>query len=350
MRQTVVNNISIDYPEYITWCNDTYPIVVSSSTPNVGAEITVISPDGDSRTIRHLSELNNLTFYLDDIILALLGENISAWTVQMSLYQGSNQVGYFSFSMKVLIGKSFSTRSHGCKETILIYDLAELTKVQIYAPENGIITVSGHNYTVYEGLNSLNLSFLAPTIGSAPISMCLRDGVTPPVCEITGVDSIDPFSSLVYFSAHAGSQAVTIQGGDVFKRETIYPICHSLQYIESCDSDFVELRYTSADGETRFIGGKPISLTDSATQQEYAVMNTDLWISPHAVVTSSNQVLKIFVPNCPKDAWLQDIVRSEHVYIRNYAGDWVQVRLKTLSITSNNEDLNNYELEIYISE
>lgn len=342
MRTKRINHTEVIYPEKVIWLQDSNVIQLSSDTRTVGAQITVTHPSGENKTVRYLSELHTLVFTLDDILLSLHDDNIGRYTVEVEVYENGSQSGQISFAVQVLNGKTYQDRSHGTSRVIYIYNPDELTKLQIYSPENGTVSVSSSSYDIYEGLNQLNLGWVTDSL-----YLCMSGESSQPITYITSATGTSPYSGLVELQFETASDEGE-SGGDIWGSKVTFPICNKLEMVDHCDDyNFCELCYTDADGCIRYLGGKVIEQNDKAESSIYKRVETQVYKNvPRKKINSLERTIKIGFTNIDKNAYPEDILISENVYFRNYQGEWKQCYLKTDSISVNNDDFIDFELEI----
>lgn len=351
MRTQYVSHTLVTYPEQIAWLNDTNVIVLESSD-KVGATITITTPTFEVKTLTYFSELNKLTFTLDEILLALYNENTSAWNVDIALYENSLPAGSLGFAINVYNGKSFISRSHGMQSVYYVYSPDELIKLNVYSPRNGVAICGQYSFYCYEGLNSYNLSSVIQNEGEYTLRL-QGSNQTPPTAIVVSAENITPTTADVIFTYTPGFDPDTTYGGDLwFEGQQIFPVNKKIIYQTHCDSyNFIELRYTDTDGCTRFLGGKVMEETDDANDEAFNKLNTNIWRhNPSRWIKSSSKSVKIGFHDIEKEAYPQDILYSDTIYARAWDGEWQEVRLKTTSLTQNDDETSDFEIEIYMHE
>ena len=356
MRNYNGNGILAEYPDKVVWIQDSNVVNVHAADPGgkVGAEITVRHPGGvETRRIRYMGELSQLLFVLDDALAALHDYNIGQYTCQVDLYLDGVQVDSFSFNFQLLDGKSFTNRSHAISRTIYIYDLDELAKLQIYSPETGIFAVTGGTFILREGLNQYNLT--SNITANGEYSACLQSGYQLPVAQITGDTPERPWLHDLYWTVTGdGTQPTKFDGGDVWWKGEVFPICHTIVVDDSCSGDdFVELRYRDADGCERYLGGRLVKEVNKAETQSYTRTETTNAFRniPRRRISGTSRAVTVGFSDIATDAYPQDIRYSEEVYMRMYDGEWWPVVVASDSITTKgSQDTQDFELEIIISE
>lgn len=351
MRQTNISTIYIDYPEELVWKNDSTVIKLSGSN-NIGGKVTITEPAGRNYVLEYHSDQKTLLFYLDDAIKALYDDNLGAWSCTIVGYDNGIPLGSFSFNFNVLNGKSFITRSHGVTSTIYVYDTFELMKLQVFSPQQGIAVCGQQGFNCYYGLNQFNLSTAITTNGE--YNLCLRDSnQTPPLVNISGVDPIDPTSSLVHFTVSSPSLINATYGGDVFEpNKVIFPICHKIIYQDHCnDYHFGEISYTDLDGMRRYLGGKVISDSDDVKTESYITSNIDVYkTTPNRFIINRTKTIKLGLFDIEKSAYPYDLLNSDSIQYKGWDGEWYSCTLKTQTLTREDEDTYDFELEIIVSQ
>jgi len=350
MRTQLISSTTVTYPNSVIWLHDSNVIKLDSSYP-VGAEITVTAPDSESKTLVYKSDFTSLSFFLNDTIAELYGDSLSYWTIRVRVFENTSLVGTFNFATKVLNGRSFITRSHGAAETIYVYSYEDLYKVQLYTPANGQVAIGNWTNTCYEGINGYNLQSVLTSTGEYSIC-CSSSTTTPSSVSIIGIDPEEPTISSVEFQVTSGYDPNAKQGGDIWGSRTIFPICHKIIYEEVCDNfKFAELRYIDADGCTRFLGGKLISEVETVNDESWSTTTTEVYKhNPSRWIQSANNVIKVAFSDIERNAYPTDILYSDKIWMKNWEGEWKQVRLKTTNLTTTDEEYLDFELEVYTHE
>lgn len=356
MRTYTRNNVKVTYPENVVWLGDSNCVTIESmsTSDKVGAEIIIRHPAGvQTRTIRHLSELPRLLFVLDDALLALMDDNIGQYTAQVNVYNNGDFSFTRTFTFQLLDGKSFTNQSHAISRTIYIYDPTELVKLQVFSPQSGVFRIGQNTLPLTRGLNQFNLSSLITNYGN--YEFCLEDNTVPPIAVISGDVANSPTSSTLYFSTvqGGGSTSAEVDGGDVWKyMESIFPVCYTLVYDEGCwNYDFVELMYKDCDGCNRYLGGKLSSETNKVSGSGYERTDgTNVYRNiPRRHIETTQRTIKVGFLDIAKNAYPQDILYSDEVYMRMYNTEWWPIVINDESITTNRDDNFDFELNITIS-
>lgn len=356
MRTYTGTHVQVDYPDSVIWLQDSNVVNIRALNPQhtVGADIIIRHPGGtETRNIRHISEMNQLLFVLDDALAALHDENIGQYSCQIDTYVNGQADSTLTFAFQLLDGKSFTNRSHAISRTIYIYDLSELNKVQIYSPGNGHFTVNGTNLALYEGLNQYNLSTYIQGQGS--FTVCLTSDAQGPIAQITGDTHINPNSSYLYWSVQGGGGGgESIDGGDIWQQIEVFPVCHTIVVDTSCNgNDFAELMYRDCDGCIRYIGGKILKEANKAETKKYVRTETTNAFRniPRSKITGTSRSITVGFNDIATNTYIQDIRYSEDVWMRMYNGEWWPVVVATDSITvKGQEETQDVELDIIISE
>ena len=348
MRTTTISGFTINYPEDIIWVSDHTALTVSASFP-VGATVNIIHPQGEVKTLTYMSPLNELTFYLDTALRTLHNDNIGDYQCQVLLYNNNNYATTFSFYFKLYDGKSFQDRTHGNSQYIYLYEPDEAIKVNFYSPSNGTAVIGNSTFTITKGLNSLNLSSIITTAGTYQICFHDTSNETLNVWIISDTP-VDPYDHELTFTSSVEVQNA-MQGGDIFSKRTIFPICHTIELVERCPNySSVELIYTDCDGCRRYLAGNIITDTSSVSRTGYTNLDESVYKDvPRATLIDGSQLVKIGFSDIDLRANYRDILYSENLYIRrNYDDEPIPVRLKTDSLAVQaNEEYADFELEIY---
>ena len=355
MRETTITSgqitINVTYPEDIVWLNDNFSIELNGPM-EVGGQVRVEDPAGESYMLEYYSETDKLMFYLDDAIRALFGDNIGTWRCTVTGFHQGIPMGSFTFTFKVLSGKSFITRSHGISSTIYVYNPDELYKLQVYSPAAGAATCGQWGFNIYRGLNQVNLTSAIRQTGE--YSLCIRDSnAIPPVGQVVVDIPVTPYKSTITIAMVSESQTLTVYGDDVYDHhKKIFPICHTIKYVEHCnDFSFGEIMYRDLDGMQRYLGGKVILDTDDVKEETY--INTSLEIyktNPNRYVKSHTKVIKLALNDIDKDAYPHDLIYSDKLFYRSFDGEWRHCSLKTTNLKREDETSYDLELEIIVSQ
>lgn len=341
----------ITYPDEIIWKNDSNVIQVTSSQDQVGAQVTIEDPAGNSYTLEYYSDLNSILFYLDDAIRALYNDNIGVWRCRVTCFDEGIPISEFSFTFYVLDGKSFITRSHGVSSVIYVYNPDELYKLQVYSPQQGVATCGQYGFNVYNGLNQFNLS--SAITQSGEYQLCLRDSnQVPPVANVVIDTPETPFKTVITWQAII-TPPQTTTGGDVFNpNKVIFPICHKIIFQDHCnDYNFGEIAYTDLDGMLRYLGGRIIEDTDDVTSESYINSSLDIYkTNPNRFISKHEKTVKLALIDIDKEAYPNDIMYSESVMYRCWDGEWRNCSIKTKNITRKDDEYVDMELEIIVSQ
>lgn len=352
MRTYQLSNTTITYPDPIIWIYDSNVIELESTGP-VGAEIIVTEPTGESKTLIYYSELSKLMFTLDDIILSLFKDNLSPWGIRVTVYENHVSTGSLSFAVTVYNGKSFITRCHGLQSTYYAYNTDELQKMQVYSCGNGSATMGQYGYNCYKGINSYNLTGpIHNTEGTYELRL-QGNHQTPPTAVVEGASPVDPTTSVINFSWTSGWDPDSTYGGDIWNDNVlVFPCTKKVIYETHCsDYSFIELMYIDTDGCRRFIGGKLAQEEDEVKDSAVNELDTDVWShNPHRWINSSAKTIKVAFSDIEKAAYPEDIMYSDQIWMRDWTGEWQEVRLKSTKFEQKGEDYLDFELEIYTHE
>lgn len=350
MRQVTVGVYTIIYPESIVWLKDNNTISITSGYGPFDASITIKNPRNtleDTITITHSTPLKDILFDLGECFRYLYkpGDDPSMlgnWSIEVNLDGGSFQ-NYFSFNVQVYDGISFSTKTHGTSNVINIYDAEDLSNVYVYSPVSGEAVIGTSTYQIQAGINQLDLS----NDVEGDTQLCLHSSLTyPPIASITGDIAVTPYSSDIYFTAEEQADPGTMDGGSLWNRKQIFPICYSIRLIEPCDTyPFAYIRYINSDGVYRYIGGKVLSIDDSSTLENYNIPRTLIYnAAPRYTITESSKIIKIGSEITPDDE-ISDILYSSKLWIKDINGEWIDCQLNKTNITDN---LNEGDIELEI--
>ena len=351
MRTTNIGSALIEYPDELIWKQDSTAIRVSG-VQNIGATIVIANPEQNYYVLEYYSDQDELLFYLDDAIRALWTDNIAAWYCKVIVYSNEILVGTaMNFNFNVLDGKSFISRSHGISSTIYVYDPSELYKLQVFSPQQGIVSCGQFSSYCYYGLNQYNLMQYITQEGE--YQLCLRDSnQVPAQVNISGDIPVDPNSSIITFSVLQAPVNQTY-GGDVFSpNKVIFPICHKIIFQDHCDDyNFGEIAYTDLDGMRRYLGGKVIQDKDEVKSESYFTSNVDIYNRiPNRYLTSHEKTLTLYLSDIEKNAYPHDLIYSQSMQYKGWDGQWRPCALKTSQLIRKDEDYYDIELEIIISQ
>ena len=339
MRHTTVGNFNIEYPEFLVYLYDNNVISIANGVGNVGVHISVNSPTGEQKQLEYYSSNHILLITLSDIMVSMHNGNISTYSVVMELYENDVLTEHFTFTFKIIEGKSFTNRSHFEQSTMYIYNPDELAKVFIFSPENATATVNGYNYQVNEGINALNLTGVITTPGEYTI--CLTSTASQPMVVISNVtDSInEPVVQLQYNSGAA-------------PYSTILPICHTLVFEEACpDFNVFEIRYVNNEGCIRHLAGRLMEESNRSDDINYNTLTTQIYHTlPLQYISENERTVKVAYEEIAYNAFISDIMTSQSVQYRSYNGEWYDCSIMTDKIvTEPKEDFCDFTLEFIIS-
>lgn len=351
MRQTTISNITVTYPDAITWLHDNICVTLNGTLGNqkVGAEITVTNTaTGGVRTLRHLSELNTLVFPLNDSFMSLWKDN-SAYNVVVKLYNGSWSAGSFGFDTEVLNGQTLPLRRHGSTRTIYAYSEEDLHKVQVLWPASGAVGVGGCSFVVpYEGILGLDLRNCVT--GTGQWNMCYDSAAKNPspqdsesgmagvsIVDVNGITTTGAVAQLWF--ADTSGEIGQDKGGGIWDDEK-FPMesyCIRLIYEEPCDGgfDFFKVRYTDTDGCIRYLGGRILEQTTDRDAENYYRLDADSVLRniSRRHITSSSGTVKVGYDSLRRDSYWTDILLSDKVEFLNYNGDWVECSVVSDKVT-----------------
>ena len=352
MRNTIVGVYTIIYPEPICWLKDNNTISITSGYGSFTASITIKSPRNtleDTITITNRTPLKNLLFDLGESFRYLYkpGDNPSMlgnWSIEINLDGGSFQ-DYFSFNIQVYDGISFSTKTHGTSNVINIYDTEDLSNVYIYSPVNGKAVIGANTYPIQSGINVLDLSNDVDN----DTQLCLYSADDyPPIASITGDIAVTPYSSDIYFTVEEQEDPGTMDGGSLWNRKQIFPMCYNINLIEPCDTyPFAYIRYINSDGVYRYFGGKVLIIDDSSTLENYNIPRTLIYnAAPRYTISESSKIIHIG-SEVTLEEEISDILYSSKLWIKDINGDWIDCQLNKTNITDNLQE-GDIELEIIV--
>lgn len=351
MRTQQIQTIWVTYPDTIVWKNDSSVIELTGSA-GVGGEIIITSPEGNSYTLEYHSNQTRLLFFLDDAIKALYNNNLGSWSCKVIAYDQGIPIGTLNFIFYVLNGKSYITRTHGVSSTIYVYDREELKKLQVFSPSQGIAVCGQTGLNCYYGLNQFNLYNEIQNSGVYELE--IRDSnMTPPQAIVAGVDPVDPSTSSVTISVTMPQPANTIYGSDIFdQKKKIFPITHRIIFQDVCpDYSFGEIAYTDLDGMRRYLGGKIVSDTDDVKTESYITSNIGIYKTiPNRYVTNRTKTIKLAFFDIEKNAYPYDLMNSDAIQFKGMDGEWHSCSLKTQSLTREDKDYYDFEIEIIVNQ
>lgn len=325
MRQKYLSGTSmwIDYPDALVFLNDNNIIRVGSSisSDTVGARIVVREPTSNQVILDYWSETNEIVFLLNDSLLQLFNDNLSAWDVLVECYSNSTPQASFSFNINVYDGKSFPDRSHGCTQTIYWSDISDLVKLQLFTYEGGTAVVKNTPFTLTPGITSLNLTNLY--LNDNEKIHITANNVLPTTPQYLG----------------------DIWGTSVSSEE--YDI--NLIYREKCSKEgFITIYYYDCDGCMRTINGKMSKETNNSKGTNYGRIENIYRNGAYKLITSNSKVVTVGFSDIANTAYLQDIMYSDKILMKNYNGDFIRVSVNSNKL-DNKEFENDFEIEFLIN-
>lgn len=359
MRTTTISTTQIKYPDANCFVYDNSFISFSDSLYPVGCEINITNLSSmETKTLKYTSELKNLTISINDVIRKLHQTGGCTLNVKVKVYTDLFYTGTFAFEMNTLDGRTLPYRSHGSARTFYVYNQDELQKFQFFFAGSGALSVNGHNFPVISsGRNSFDLR---PYIThSGDWQACYRYGVKggdgKDYTSRVNITDIEPscFSAvafLEYTDIDIQPVETEIKGGGTWadSRLNLADYCATIVYEDVCDDfDFIELAYYDTDGILRYLGGKIQNEVTSAKGKNYIGERLSVYrdISQKHIEESSVTV-KVGFADIRRDAYPQDLFLSEHVWFKNFNGDWLPCSLNTNKITIKSEETLDLELEI----
>lgn len=314
----------IEYPDYLVFLGDNNTIRVSSSiqTDTVGARITIREPAYGEAVLDYWSETNEIVFLLNDSLLNLYNDNISAWTVLVECYSNSTPQANFSFYMKVFDGKSFPDRSHGATTTIYWTNPDDLKKLQIFSYEGGTATFRNSTFPLEAGISNINLSGM--TLGNEE------------TIYITSTHLLDTTPEYL---------------GSVWTDEKIPTDSHEikLKYSDWCEKGISCILYfKDCDGCTRVITGLVSKETDNSKGTNYGRIESIYRNGAYRMITSNSKVITVGFKDIDAGAYLSDLMYSNNIRMINYNGDFIPVSINSNKLETKDFD-NDFEIEITIN-
>lgn len=359
MRTTNINTVTVTYPNSNVFVYDNIFIQLSDSLYPVGAEINVTNMSSlETKTLVYISERKNLTITLNDVVRRLHMVGGCTLNVKVKAYTDRFYVGTFFFNMETLDGRSMPQRSHGAARTFYVYDQSELQKFQLFLSGSGSLSIGGHSFPVIGGgKNSFDLLSTVTTSGEHPF--CYQYGAKGGggedktlSIEITGVEPsvFSAAAMLNYYDIDTQPPADEIKGGGVWSdtKTNLARFCGSIVLAEPCTGfDFMELLYFDTDGCIRYLGGKIQSETTTAKKQNYVGERNSVYRDISQRHTEESGVtVKLAFEDVRRDAYPQDVLLSEHLWFKNYGGDWLPCSLVDSKITVKSDDEMDLELEV----
>lgn len=365
MRQTTISNISLTYPDAITWLHDNITVTLQGTlgSQKVGADITVTNTaTGGVRKLRHLSELNTLVFPLNDSFMSLYSQN-ATYNVVVNVYSGQWLVGTFGFDTDVLNGQTLPLRRHGSTRTIYAYSVDDLRKVQVLFPASGAFSVGGCSFVVpYEGIIGYDLRSCVTRVGEW--SMCYdsqakdvepqgkdtgKAGVN--IVSVNDITTTSAVAQLWFADTSGEIDPDSDKGGGIWNDEKFYmdAYCIRLIYDEPCEGgfDFFKVRYTDTDGCLRYLGGKIVEQSVGRDSENYYRLDADSVLRniSRKHTTSSNGTVKVGYDSLRRDSYWTDILLSDKVEFLNYNGDWVECSVVSDEVTVTSDESEDVTIE-----
>lgn len=360
MRTIQVNTSQVTYPDATVFTGDNIFISVSDATYPVGAEISVTNiATLQTKTLVYVSELKNLTFDIRDTVKMLHAEGGSTLNIKVKVYNDMFYTGTFAFNVQTLDGRSMPQRSHGSARTFYIYSPDELYKFYMFLAGSGSLYVNGTSIPVVSGgRNTFNLQQMVISTGEH--SLCYYMGVksggsgAPDQSTRVEITDVEPWtvSAVVSLNYHDmdPEPSEQIKGGGVWSdsKMDLAKYCSRLVYEDHCDDfDFLELSYWDTDGCFRYLGGKIISETTETSKENFTGVRHSVYrdISQKYINESDGKV-KVAFEDLRRDSYYSDILLSDHVYFRNYNGDWLPCSIVDSKITVKSDEYSDLELEV----
>lgn len=350
----------ITYPDSTVWTKDSNIIKVERSNPSgngVGASITVMNQSSLSlRTLKYVGSNPWIVFSLDDTLAAIYSEEgSSTYTVSIQLYNNGTIEQTFSFSFRLLDGKSLPHRSHGAERTIYVYNHRELYKLEIWFPMSGFLYVNGTEFHVNAGYNALYL--MGTIVNAGTYHMCFYASSQVPTVVINSVEPVTPAGAVVNlgFNSRGGGWSEGGKGGDIWK-DNEYDTdnyCIDLVWVNLCDdkTNWVEFRYLNADGLRRYIAGRVLNENISSEGDNfYKLSLEDAYRNkPYRKLTGDSYVIKVGFEDIAKNAYLSDIAICENIEYLNYANNAMPCTFESGNVEVGKDESQDYELEFCVS-
>lgn len=342
MRTTTVGAYSITYPNNIIYLYDNNLITVEG--PIADIEIVISSPEGEISVLRYKPKSPGISFVLDDNLKYLFNKSNGDWLI--SIYTDNDSL--FSFSTKVLPGKSFLNKSHGSSTVLYKYTG---DAIEIFSPNGGKIICDNTTIDIAIGLNVIPLVDLGITdFGEYQLTLTNKTQYQPISLVLNDI-AITPISSRIVWET-IEEEPVVIEGGSLWNRKQIFPTLITLYYKPLCGNEVV-LRYTNSDGCFREIAGVLLQEEDSFTPTKLNnVINGGSYkYNPQFVNNNNSKTLKIGFIDIDAGLELGDIIFSDKIQILDINNQWTNCMLKTDTIKNyKNSGFDDLELDIIISE
>ena len=345
MRTITIGNYTIQYPDDLVFLGDNNVISITTTNNTLSCKVTITNPIGQTGNLSYNSNLNKLRFNLDDNIKYLFDyEQIGDWIIDIEIDNSTT----FSFSTKILAGKSFSNKTHGSSDVIYLYN--GIDSIEIFSPHDGKLEVGSSSVDIYAGKNTIDLDDLSITQPGEYTLTVGNKTIYPPQAFILNVLPVSPYSSTIVFETIEQAN-VEIEGGSLWERKLIFPTTYRLMWKESCENDTVVLKYRNTDGVIRYINGKLLEEVDNFTPTlNHSISNGIYKYAPKYVNNTNSKVLKIGLIDIEPGADLNDIIYSDDLWILGVNNEWVSCVLKTNTIKNiKNNGFDNYELEVTIN-
>lgn len=351
MRSTTQSGYYIQYPDPIIWLYDINKIQIRGTNAGFNTKIQIQNPDGETSQLEYTTRTKSIMFVLDDNLKWLWEKGNGDWAFTISI----DDTPVFSFSSKVLNGKSFLNKTHGSSNVIYHYNVSTVydpRTIEVYSPNDGRLVVGNTSYAVNFGWNTVYLpSIDIINTGDYNILLTNRnaDSIT---AMVTSDKGIKPNISELTWAYQIHSDGVTIDGGTLYQGRQIFPTTLKLHFLDPCEGDVV-LRYTNCDGCIRQISGKLLEVTDEfkPTRLSNVVRSEMYKFNPTFTNNSNSKTIKIGLYEVEAGAEINDIIFSDTLQILDINNEWTDCVLKTNTVTNyKNGDFDNLEFEIYISE
>lgn len=351
MRTITTGGYTIKYPDSIIWLYDLNKIHIEGTATGFNTKIRIQNPEGGSSVLEYTTRTKSIMFVLDDNIRWLWEKGNGDWSFTITI--DDDQI--FSFSSKVLNGKSFLNKTHGSSNVIYLYSMDTVydhRTIEVYSPNDGRLVVGNASYPVDYGWNTVYLPNI-DILGTGDYDILLTnrnaDSVTAMVTADKGIKP--PVTELTWaYQIH--SDGVTIDGGTLYEERQIFPQTIRLHYNELCEGDVV-LRYSDTDGCIRHIAGKLLEVKDEfkPTNLSNVVRSERYKYNPTFTNNSNSKTIRIGLYEVESGAETNDIIFSDTLQILDINNEWTDCVLKTSTVTNfKNNDFDNLEFEIYISE
>lgn len=354
MRVERMNVYTITYPDDIVYLYDNNIINIERTTGDAdivfNVKIVISSPNGEISKLEYTTRSKTISFILDDNLKYLFEKTNDDWRIGVYIndFGHSSSNNNFTFSFKLLAGKSFMNKTHGSANVIYNYTGDE---IEIFSPNSGKVVCNGNSVDVVKGVNQINLSDLG-IVNSGEYKIELTNKTQyQPVSIIMSVTPVTATSSEIQWQT-TEEEPTTIDGGSLWQRKQIYPMDIVLHNNYLCDCDVI-LRYINCDGCYRQVAGKLLQEEDTFTPTKLnnVISGCNYRYNPNFVNNNNSKILKIGITDIDGDAELGDIIFSEKLQILDINNNWTDCMLKTNSIKNyKNGGFDNLELDIIISE